>query len=397
MTKDLLGPCLRLPSKPLLTDMGDGNWGHAGITPGGGWRRGWVRVLSHLEACAAYLCAVERKSVGELFGHNSVDGYEQSRTCLHIWASHQSSGMVPRLALCSLVSVRSTEFNRNAEVVMFLVGLLIGLISGVGATCAFVITGDRIHPRLRLTVSRMLLGQQSCLEPTTERVIQDLRQQDPAFAAVVESEPAVSVTSVPETVPHTAQSAIEAAPSHHAATETAARFIRDPDLRDVVVTLVRWRTRPDNTESQYQNSFTSHAAKSGYKKDRLRQKERIPWAGGGGSRIAIPDLILGGRVLVELKAGLTSSGETDRAMGQMLRYLLAWKASGPAVLAICGRVSPEIRWLVLTYVNTWRSQLNLPVMVFFKQGHEGFVDGDRDAEMPLEPPKVAFEERQFSA
>jgi hypothetical protein len=279
---------------------------------------------------------------------------------------------------------------------MFFSGLLVGLITGVGATCAFLILGDRVHPRLHLTVSRILLGQQ-LPEPAAERVIEELRQQDPAFAAVVESAPAVPITSVPETIPHNAQNAIEAAPSLQAATETAARFIRDPELRDVVVTLVRWRTRPDNSESQYQNSFTSHAAKSGYKNDRLRQKERIPWAGGGGSRIAIPDLILGGRVLVELKAGLTSSGETDRAMGQMLRYLLAWKNSGPAVLAICGKVSPEIRWLVLTYVNTWRSQLNLPVMVFFKQGQDGIVDGDRDAEMPLDPPKVAFEDRRFSA
>jgi hypothetical protein len=210
--------------------------------------------------------------------------------------------------------------------------------------------------------------------------MQDIKQADADLAAVIESEPAVPVESVPEEVTRSNQNDIQDAPTHAAAVEVAKRFIQDADVAEAVATLSRWRTRRNNSENQYQNSFRNHARNCGYTKDDIEEKPRITWGGGGGTRIAIPDLILRNRVLVELKADLMASGEVDRAMGQMLRYLLAWKNKGPALLVVCGDVSPEIRFLVHMYITTWRQTVNLPVTVLFKQFPVEVID-----DMPLEP------------
>lgn len=55
------------------------------------------------------------------------------------------------------------------------------------------------------------------------------------------------------------------------------------------------------------------------------------------------------------------------------------------MLAVCGKVSPEIRWLIITYTNTWRKQLNFPVMAFFKQDNSGV---EQEPEMPTEEPII---------
>ncbi|MCE9575775.1 MAG: hypothetical protein K8W52_21675 [Deltaproteobacteria bacterium] len=203
-------------------------------------------------------------------------------------------------------------------------------------------------------------------------VVSDLRRQTPEFAQLMDAAPAVPVNSVPATLSAASQNALEQASSTDEAERIAARFIPNPQLCKVVAQLARWRTRRGNTESQFQNSFRTQLRRNGFI-DTLSEKVRIPWQGAGVERIAVPDFVIGDYVLVELKAALTSSAEVDRALGQMLRYLLAWKRKGPAVLAVCGDVPPEIRWLVLTYVDTWRQHLHLPVMVFFKQGDQGAV------------------------
>jgi hypothetical protein len=204
---------------------------------------------------------------------------------------------------------------------------------------------------------------------------------DPELAQIIAAPPAVPLDTVPEEVTPEAEQAIQSAATPQEAVAAAKRFVRNEELAEVIATLVAWRTRPNNLESQYQTSFRRWASKHGYA-GQIEEKRHIPWGGGGGSRTAVPDMILRKRVLVELKADLTGSAEADRAMGQMLRYLLAFKDKGPAVLAVCGEVSREIRFLVRMYITTWRKSVNLPVTVFFKRGS---VDvRDEDAEMPTE-------------
>jgi hypothetical protein len=263
--------------------------------------------------------------------------------------------------------------------VAFVVGLVVGF--------AVAVLAVRGRARLGPSVERLLGSGRTGLsddgsEARHQDLMQDLRASDPELADAIEGDPAVEVSTVPETLTAADQRAIETA-SPAVAEQVAARFIRNPDLRRVVVQLAHWRTRKNNSEEVYENSFRRHARSHGYR-DTLSKKERIKWrVGDGGERIAIPDLILDDTVLVELKAGLSKSGEMDRALGQMLRYLLAWKKRGPAVLAICGATTPETRWLVLSHVNTWRKQLNFPVMAFFKQGADGAVD----PEMPVGDPR----------
>lgn len=250
--------------------------------------------------------------------------------------------------------------------IAFLAGILIGLLCGFG-------------------LRSILFRPRSPLAPEAPRPpidIDDIKTADPGLAKVIESQPAVPVESVPEEVPKTVQDEIQSAPTPTAAIEVASRFIHDSDVAKVVVAVTRWRPRRSSSEIQYQNSFLRHARKIGYPEEGIVEKPRLTWGGDhGGRRTAIPDLILGNRVLVELKADLTASGETDRAMGQMLRYLLAWKGQGPSILVVCGDVSPEIRFLVRMYINTWRRTVNLPVTVLFRKFPAGVED-----EMPTEGP-----------
>jgi hypothetical protein len=60
----------------------------------------------------------------------------------------------------------------------------------------------------------------------------------------------------------------------------------------------------------------------------------------------------------------------------MLRYLLAWKRRGPAVLVVCGDCSEELRFLIRTYVVGWRRQIQLPVTVYFKRDSTAPTDDE---------------------
>ena len=263
----------------------------------------------------------------------------------------------------------------------FALGLAWGAVGGIGALVVLLRSGSTWARGLREKV----LGQQVVSE-LPNGIVDDVRKTDPGLAQAIETPPAVPVDTVPDELPRDRQEAIERAQTHEEAETEARRFIRNPDVARAIATLVRWKPRPNRSESQYQNSFRLFASKNGYGGVILEQ-ERIPWGGGGGSRIAVPDFILDNRLLLEFKADLEASGDTDRAMGQMLRYLLAWKSRGPAILAVCGKISPELRFLVRVYVQTWRKQLNLPVTVFFKRDDEA-LQRDECLEMPTDEPKL---------
>ena len=246
-----------------------------------------------------------------------------------------------------------------------MVNVFVGFIIGIVAAYAGLKYQDRLPLPIRRRLARLVVAQDCDDNALPSAALEDIAD-DPDLAKVINAEPEVPLSSVPETLTASEQERIADAPDGEAALMVARRYIPDEGLAEAVTCLVRWRTRRGNDELQYQNSFRAHARRNGYA-DRLEEKRRIPWGGGGGNRTAIPDFILDGRVLVELKADLFASGDTDRALGQMLRYLLAWKDKGPAVLAVCGEAPPEIRFLVRVHVRTWRKQLNLPIIVFFKQ------------------------------
>jgi hypothetical protein len=61
----------------------------------------------------------------------------------------------------------------------------------------------------------------------------------------------------------------------------------------------------------------------------------------------------------------------------VLRYLLAFKQSGPAVLIICGECDPLMTMIVRQYVEVWRRELRLPVTVWFAREESAAQVDDR--------------------
>lgn len=204
----------------------------------------------------------------------------------------------------------------------------------------------------------------------------------PAVREVLSEPPAVSLEEVPPELTVEDIEEIGAGKTPEERTNIAGRFTKDPVMAEAYACLSTWRARPRyRDEMGYQGSLRHHFRKTGLL-PRVREKERISWTGdhaGATERAAVPDFVLNpgpGRrrpspkyegVLIEIKGDLSNSSEVDRALGQMLRYLLAWRSKGAALLVVCGEVSPEFRWLIRHYVGTWRSTLQLPICVHFMQ------------------------------
>lgn len=174
--------------------------------------------------------------------------------------------------------------------------------------------------------------------------------------------PAAEVEDLPEVI--TAEEA-RADPS------LVAR-VKHPRTRALVQAVVAWRPRRHRSEAKFQESFEKFLSASGrshspeFEPGQLERHRRVPFAG---DRVACPDFIYDS-VLVELKRGLTASGETDRALGQLLRYLWLWRTKGTAVLVICGEYDRHLKALAQNYVRGWRAQ-GLPVMALFVRETEG--------------------------
>jgi hypothetical protein len=59
-----------------------------------------------------------------------------------------------------------------------------------------------------------------------------------------------------------------------------------------------------------------------------------PLRDAAGKRVGRVDLVIGDALAFELKRGMRSASEGDRAVGQVWKYLDAW-TSGPVVLLLC--------------------------------------------------------------
>jgi hypothetical protein len=259
----------------------------------------------------------------------------------------------------------------------FIIGLVVGLALGVAIST-------------RSAWRRLLFGGGGgWFGDTLARDLIRSQQEDaPEHADVVRAAPAIRPSSQPSEVPKDVSDAARTAPTMAAAQATLRERIPNADVADALALLIRWTPRRHGSEDRYQNSFRAYAPKNGYA-GRIEERRQVTWGmeGRDPTRVAYPDFVLGDiggpdkrKVLVELKANLSSSSEVDRAMGQMLRYLLAWKAHGPAILAVCGETPPEMRFLVRLYINMWREVVRLPVTVYFKR--DDVIPADQLALMP---------------
>jgi hypothetical protein len=266
--------------------------------------------------------------------------------------------------------------------------IVISFLVGAAAVLVAIVVGARMIPAIKDLVSKLALGDPvAAPDLSMGDALEELRRESPELARSVVAQPKSPVDAQPPEVKPSQAMRIMDAPTDEAALKVAKEFIRDPEVANIAVALVRWNPRRrqagvDLTESEYQESFTRSLQRRGYS-GQIETRPSVSWSAdekhGGGSRDAYPDMVVRERVLVELKADLTASSNADRALGQMLRYLLAWKDRGPSVLAVCGYASPEMIFLVRHHINIWRKTLLLPVTVYFKQ--EG-VPSDSMAAFP---------------
>lgn len=278
------------------------------------------------------------------------------------------------------------------DLFLLVLGAAVVFVIGVAAGLTVVGVAARV-PALGKYLGMLVPGRRGTSPVVSAEALRDLQREAPLAAQQFAAPAAVAPEEVPVEIKPEQVTQIEACESDEQAANMAARFVRDRDTARVVAALARWKPRRrqrdvDLMESEYEASLERYLNQHGFR-GQLEMKPRVQWGAGGdagGTRTAVPDIAVRGRVLVELKADLMRSDQADRAMGQMLRYLLAWKSRGTAVLAVCGYVAPEIRFLVRTYVEIWRKELGLAVTVFFKRD-DG--EGDRQVEFLERPGEVA--------
>jgi hypothetical protein len=199
----------------------------------------------------------------------------------------------------------------------------------------------------------------------TAKAIADLQRAEPTIAAILKARPAVPVADTPAVTT-----------MRQVASDEGLKGCNE-DLKRLLRALRGWEPNSPTygDEAGYADSMRRYLSRSGITRDgnyemqpplRLDLKEGTP-------RKFAPDFVFWSRLLVEVKGDMSRASDSDRSLGQLFRYLLAWKEKGPAVLIICGDCDGILRFIIREYVTTWRERFSMPVTVFFAQ-HEGAED-----------------------
>lgn len=285
------------------------------------------------------------------------------------------------------------DWRRIVRMFTFVVGLVAGL--AVGVVIARVARGNPTIARLFGDGSNRV-GEvaQASREKLSPEIVDTLKRDAADLYREIQEPPAVPVENQPAELPRAAIEEIEQAPTREAALKIASRWIVNEDVAKTITAAILWKPVYHHlTEEKYQQSLLSYLVKDEwYDGSEIEEKPSLYWGEkkNAKDRLARPDFVLGNprwpakrKVLVELKADMLASSDSDRALGQMLRYLHAWKKGGPSVLIIGGYVSPAFRYLIQRHIDLWRDQLRLPVTVYFKRDSNG-ADIEKLASMPIE-------------
>lgn len=147
----------------------------------------------------------------------------------------------------------------------------------------------------------------------------------------------------------------------------------DAELDRIVHLLPKWRPKRHQDEYGFHRSFDRFLLENGYSEDQVELEPRVSWTAGDEgaprTRHAQPDFVVRGRVLIEIKRNLTGSSESDRSLGQMLRYLVAWRSRGPALLLVCNEYDDNLRRLIGRHVKSWKAQ-GVPILAYFVRAPE---------------------------
>ena len=165
-----------------------------------------------------------------------------------------------------------------------------------------------------------------------------------------------------------------------------ARIARIPhaELRELVRTLSAWKPQRHQHEDSFQRSFERHLLGGGYAESTIIRHPRLRWTAedrdpDSDDKRAVPDFSVK-NVLVEIKRNITASSESDRALGQMARYCIAWRQKGPALLVVCNEFDHNLRTFVERTVRGWKAQ-GVPVMAYFARA-DGIIEAGDDEFVP---------------
>jgi len=198
------------------------------------------------------------------------------------------------------------------------------------------------------------------LDAATEHLLNEIRVQEPALVEIIERAPATPVEDVP--------AEIDASEVNAPNAEEHLPGIRDAHLTRFLHALRGWHPASSTygDELGFGNSMVWHLTnRAKISRSEIQKQVPLRLELGGASKPLKPDFILWDRLLVEVKGEMDNSAASDRSMGQLFRYLLAWKPRGPSVLVICGYCDPVLLLLIRQYVDIWRQRFRLPVTVFF--------------------------------
>jgi hypothetical protein len=143
--------------------------------------------------------------------------------------------------------------------------------------------------------------------------------------------------------------------------------IKDTELRALVELLPKWKPRRHTREWGFHRSFLNFLSEYEYDDDDVDWQPRINARGsspGPNDKYAIPDFILKGRLLVEIKKSFDMTATADRAVGQLTRYVAYWRKRGPSLLLICDEFDAHLRKVVDEQVRRWKA-LDIPVMAYY--------------------------------
>ena len=115
--------------------------------------------------------------------------------------------------------------------------------------------------------------------------------------------------------------------------------------RDVIKLIDDWRPRKCETEKDFERSLHKHLEKNLEKSDVIKQ-----YAAG---RVK-GDIVVDGKILIEIKDSLKSTGQLQRLLGQLEIYATQWK--GNVIVVICGGSQRDLLKLLNNKVESLKPQ-----------------------------------------
>lgn len=155
--------------------------------------------------------------------------------------------------------------------------------------------------------------------------------------------------------------------------EKGQQIVPHKNLDELMKLLLKWKPQRHSKERAFHRSFSRFLAAEGYPKEAIEHERRINPRGDkpkSDERFAIPDFIIRGNVLVEIKKEFDMSSTADRAVGQITRYIAYWRKKGPSLLLVCSDYDEQLRKVVEAQIDRWQAR-DIPVTSHFVRSPKG--------------------------